>query len=221
MSADRFQSIVTCLLRGGFINRTANPELFDYLEEPDNVDGINDFLGRIGLRALRTGNGETWFAALRRLDDSNRNAARETAAQVKRELRHWVGFLKLTMAALNEPAPVAGSMLHVHRLNQAVHENLNLQETLRTLCQRLRSTPDASLQKMLELVVNWAVRPEQGLLELIDEDRGIYRLSGKVDWVLDMILAIDESLERQTPSAPRAVFQSPAPLSATREAPDA
>lgn len=211
MSADRFQSIATCLLRGGFINRAANPELFDYLEEPANVDGINDFLGRLGLRALRTASGETWFAALRRLDDSNRNAARETAAQAKRELRHWVGFLKLAMAALSEPAPAAGALLHAHRLNQAVHENLNLQETLRILCQRLRSTPDASLQKMLELVINWAVRPEQGLLELIDEDKGIYRLTGKVDWVLDMILAIDESLERQASPPLRSAAVSPVP----------
>lgn len=220
MSADRFHAIATCLLRGGFINRAANPELFDYLEEPANVDGINDFLGRLGLRALRTGSGETWFAALRRLDDSNRNAARETAVQAKRELRHWVGFLKLTMAALSEPAPVAGALLHAHRLNQAVHENLNLQETLRILCQRLRSSTDASLQKMLELVINWAVRPEQGLLELLDEDKGIYRLTGKVDWVLDMILAIDESLERQASPASRPAVASPVPPPSP-DAPDA
>lgn len=221
MSADRFHSIATCLLRGGFINRAANPDLFDYLEETANVDGINDFLGRLGLRALRTGSGETWFAALRQLDDSNRSAARETAAQAKRELRHWVGFLKLTMAALSEPAPVAGALLHAHRLNQAVHENLNLQETLRILCQRLRSSTDASLQKMLELVINWAVRPEQGLLELIDEDKGIYRLTGKVDWVLDMILAIDESLERQASPAPRPAAEPPVPPPPSPDAPDA
>lgn len=221
MSTDRFQAIVTCLLRGGFINRTVNPELFDYLEEPDNVDGINDFLGRLGLRALRTGSGETWFAALRRLDDANRDAAREMAAQAKRELRHWVGFLKLTMAALHEPAPSAGALLHTHRLNQAVHENLNLQETLRTICLRLRSPADASLQKMLGSVINWATRPEQGLLELIDEDKGIYRLTGKVDWVLDMILAIDESLERQSPSALRPAAPSSMPLGTSADMPDA
>lgn len=221
MSTDRFLAIATCLLRGGFINRASNPELFDYLEDAANIDGINDFLGRLGLRALRTASGETWFAALRRLDDSNRNAARETAAQAKRELRHWVGFLKLTMAALSEPAPSAGALLHTHRLNQAVHENLNLQETLRILCQRLRSPPDASLQKMLEQVINWAVRPEQNLLELMDEDKGIYRLTGKVDWVLDMILAIDESLERQTPSASRPTVGSSVPRDTSVGTPNA
>lgn len=221
MSADRFQLIATHLLRGNFINRSVNPELFDYLEEPANVDGVNDFLGRLGLRALRTGNGETWFAALRRLDESNRDAARETAAQAKRELRHWVGFLKLTMSALNEPAPVAGALLHAHRLTQAVHENLNLQETLRTLAQRLRSTSDASLQKMLELVINWAVREEQGLLQLVDEDRGIYRLAGKVDWVLDMILAFDESIERQSVTKPRAAAQTAALFPESKDVPDA
>lgn len=209
MSADRFQLIVTHLLRGGFINRSVNPELFDYLEEQASVDGINDYLGRLGLRALRTGNGETWYAALRRLDESNRNAARETAANAKRELRHWVGFLKLAMSALNEPAPVAGALLHAHRLTRAVHENLNLQETLRTLAQRLRSTPDSSLQKMQESVINWAVREDQGLLEPMDEDKGIYRFTGKVDWVLDMILAFDEAAERPSASAPRTVITLP------------
>lgn len=217
MSADRFQLIAVRLLSGNFINRAVDPELFDYLEEPANIDGLNDFLGRVGLRALRTGNGETWFAALRRLDESNRNAAREAAAQAKRELRHWVSFLKLTMSALNEPAPVAGALLHAHRLNQAIHENLNLQETLRTLAQRLRSTADASLQKMLELVINWALREDQGLLELIDEDKGIYRLTGKVDWVLDMILAFDEAKERETPTASQAFAQTGALFHASKD----
>lgn len=217
MSADRFQLIAVRLLSGNFINRAVDPELFDYLEEPANVDGLNDFLGRLGLRALRTGNGETWFAALRRLDESNRNAARETAAQAKRELRHWVSFLKLTMSALNEPAPVAGALLHAHRLNQAIHENLNLQETLRTLAQRLRSTADASLQKMLELVINWALREDQRLLEPIDEDKGIYRLTGKVDWVLDMILAFDEAKERETPAAFQTSAQTGALFPASKD----
>ncbi|CAB1370162.1 condensin complex protein MksE [Denitratisoma oestradiolicum] len=217
MSADRFQLIAVRLLSGNFINRAVDPELFDYLEEPANIDGLNDFLGRVGLRALRTGNGETWFAALRRLDESNRNAAREAAAQAKRELRHWVSFLKLTMSALNEPAPVAGALLHAHRLNQAIHENLNLQETLRTLAQRLRSTADASLQKMLELVINWALREDQGLLELIDENKGIYRLTGKVDWVLDMILAFDEAKERETPTASQAFAQTGALFHASKD----
>lgn len=200
MSTDRFQLIVTHLLRGGFINRTVSPALFDYLEEPTNVDSINDFLGRLGLRVVPTGNGETWYAALRRLDDSGRGAARDTAAKAKRELRHWVGFLKLVMAALNEPAPVAGAVLQAHRLSQAIHDNLNLQETLRALAQRLRSTNDASLQRLLDQVLGWAVREEQGLLEIVDEARGIYRLSGKVDWVLDMILAFDEATDKSNPS---------------------
>lgn len=197
MSTDRFQLLVSHLLRGGFVNRAVNPELYDYLEDPTNVAAVDDFLARLGLRLARTGYGETWYAALRRIDEASREAARATAAQAKRELRHWVGFLKLTLAALNEPAPSAGALLHSHRLSQAVHENLNLQETLRALAQRLRSTPDASLQKMLESTLAWAVRPDQGLLEAVDESRGIYRLSGKVDWVMDMILAFDEAVERQ------------------------
>lgn len=197
MSTDRFQILASHLLRGGFVNRAVNPELYDYLEDQANAAAVDDFLARLGLRLARTGYGETWYAALRRLDEASRETARATAAQAKRELRHWVGFLKLTLAALNEPAPSAGALLHGHRLSQAVHENLNLQETLRALAQRLRSTPDASLQKMLESTLAWAVREDQGLLEAVDETRGIYRLSGKVDWVMDMILAFDEAVERQ------------------------
>lgn len=197
MSTDRFQRVVTHLLRGRFIHRSTTPDLFDFLDEPGNRDEVDHFLGRLGLRVQATANNETWYAALRGLTETNRQAARETAAQVKRELRHWVGFLKLTMAALNEPAPVAGSLLHVHRLSKAIHDHLNLQETLRTLAQRLRSTTDSSLQKQLELVINWATREDQGLLELVDEERGIYRLTGKVDWVLDMILAFEEAIEQK------------------------
>lgn len=205
MSTDRFQRVVTHLLRGRFINRSSTPELFDFMDEPGNRDEVDHFLSRLGLRVQATANNETWYAALRGLTETNRQAARETAAQVKRELRHWVGFLKLTMAALNEPAPVAGSLLHVHRLSKAIHDHLNLQETLRTLAQRLRSTTDSSLQKQLELVINWATREDQGLLELVDEERGIYRLTGKVDWVLDMILAFEEAIEQKPEvTAPKA-----------------
>jgi hypothetical protein len=196
MTTDRFQRLLTHLLRGGFVNRTVNPDLYEYLEDPANQDAVNDFLARLNLRAVRTGYGETWYAALRRLDEDSREAARATAAQAKRELRHWVGFLKLALAALNEPAPSAGALLHGHRLSQAVHENLNLQETLRALAQRLRSTQEASLQKLLDSVLAWAARPDPGLIEAVDPDRGIYRLTGKVDWVMDMILAFDEAVER-------------------------
>jgi len=79
----------------------------------------------------------------------------------------------------------------------------------RALAQRLRSTPDASLQKLLDSVINWAVREEQGLLEPMDADKGLYRLTGKVDWVLDMILAFDEAVERQATTTPRTTSGSP------------
>lgn len=197
MSADRFQQIAGHLLRGGFINRSADADWFEYLESAQNVEFLDAFVGQLGLRATRTANGETWYLALARIDESTRAAARETAAAAKRELRHWVSFLKLIMAALNEPAPAAGSLIHGHRLSQAIHEHLNLQETLRTLAQRLRSTPDASLQNQLESVLRWATRPDAGLLELVDESRGIYRLTGKIDWVIDMIQAFDECIERR------------------------
>lgn len=218
MSTDRFQQVVTHLLRGRFIHRTTTPELFDFMDEPGNRDEVDHYLSRLGLRAQATANNETWYAALRGLDERNRQAARDTAAQVKRELRHWVGFLKLTMSAISEPAPVAGSLLHAHRLSKAVHENLNLQETLRTLAQRLRSTADSSLQKLLDLVISWATREDQGLLELVDEERGIYRLTGKVDWVLDMILAFEEAVE-QKPAAAASKAKSAAERMGAKDAP--
>ena len=196
MSDDRFRRIATHLLQGGFINRQTAPDLFEYLESPDNVAGLRDFLGRLGLTAALTSNEETWYAALAGITEDNRAAARETAAEAKRELRYWVGFLKLAMTALDEPAPCAGATLHAHRLMGAIQDNLNLQETLRTLAQRVRSTADSSLQSLMDSVLRWAERPEQGLLQLVDEQRGIYRLTGKVDWVLDMIQAFDESIER-------------------------
>ena len=196
MSQDRFRRAATTLLSGGFVNRQTDEDLFDYLESAGNAGQLTEYLGRVGLKPARTSNEQTWYAALDGLNEQNHAAARATAAQAKRELRHWVGFLKLTMVALDEPAPAAGATFSSPRLLTAVQEKLNLQETLRTLAQRLRSTPDASIQASLDAVLRWAVRPDQNLLELQDEQKGIYRLTGKVDWVIDMIQAFDESIER-------------------------
>ena len=196
MSQDRFRTAATILLSGGFINRDADENLFDYLESADNEEQLAEYLRRVGLRPTLTANEQTWYAALDGVNEDNRAAARETAANAKRELRHWVSFLKLAMIALDEPAPSAGATFYSHRLLSAVQDKLNLQETLRTLAQRLRSTPDASIQASLDAVLRWAVRPDQNLLEVLDEQRGIYRLAGKVDWVIDMIQAFDEGIER-------------------------
>lgn len=196
MSQDRFRRAATTLLGGGFINRQTNEELFDFLESPGNIEQLTEYLGRVGLTPTRTSNEQTWYAALMELNEENRAAARETAAQAKRELRYWVGFLKLVMDALDEPAPVAGAIFYSHRLLTAVQEKLNLQETLRTLAQRLRSTSDSSIRASLDSVLRWAMRPDQNLLELLDEQKELYRLTGKVDWVIDMIRAFDESIER-------------------------
>lgn len=196
MSQDRFRSAATILLKGGFINRHTDENLFDYLESADNLEQLAEYLRRVGLRPALTVNEQTWYAALDGVNEDNRAAARETAANAKRELRHWVSFLKLAMIALDEPAPCAGATFYAHRLLSAVQDKLNLQETLRTLAQRLRSTPDASIQASLDAVLRWAVRLDQNLLEVLDEQRGIYRLAGKVDWVIDMIQAFDEGIER-------------------------
>lgn len=203
MSDTHFRRIATRLLGGGFINRQTEPALFDYLDTPGNLEALADYLGQLGLVPAQTSSQQTWYAALAGINEDNRSAARETAAAAKRELRHWVGFLKMTLSVLDEPAPCAGATLHAHRLLAAINDNLNLQETLRTLTQRLRSTPDASLQASLDAVLRWALRPEQGLIELVDEHKSIYRMSGKVDWVIDLIQAFDESLERSAGSARR------------------
>ena len=203
MSQDRFRSAATILLKGGFINRHTDENLFDYLESADNLEQLAEYLRRVGLRPALTANEQTWYAALDGVNEDNRAAARETAANAKRELRHWVSFLKLAMIALDEPAPCAGATFYSHRLLSAVQDKLNLQETLRTLAQRLRSTPDASIQASLDAVLRWAVRPDQNLLEVLDEQRGIYRLTGKVDWVIDLIQAFDESIERPAGKPPK------------------
>lgn len=203
MSQDRFRSAATILLKGGFINRHTDENLFDYLESADNLEQLAEYLRRVGLRPALTVNEQTWYAALDGVNEDNRAAARETAANAKRELRHWVSFLKLAMIALDEPAPCAGATFYAHRLLSAVQDKLNLQETLRTLAQRLRSTPDASIQASLDAVLRWAVRLDQNLLEVLDEQRGIYRLAGKVDWVIDMIQAFDESIERPAGKPPK------------------
>ncbi len=224
MSDERFRRIATLLLGGGFINRQNQPALFDYLDTPGNLETLSAYLGQLGLVPAQTSSQQTWYAALAGLTEDNRSAARETAATAKRELRHWVAFLKLTLVALDEPAPSAGATLHAHRLLTAVNDNLNLQETLRTLAQRLRSTPDASIQAALDAVLRWALHPAQGLIELIDEHKSTYRLTGKVDWVIDMIQAFDESLERsagparrtsapRNPAARNLVPRHPAPRS--------
>lgn len=195
MSAKLIQQLTLHFIEGGFVNADTEPDLYDFLEDnPSNVDLVNQLLGGIGVRILRTSNRRTWYPAYLHLNSSTRKRIEETVTDHKRRLRHLVSFFRLTLAAIGGVAPQGGIAFRISTLSEVIHSNSSLVDTLKLLCSRLTVSSD-TVQGMTNAMIKWAEK--QDLIVCIDAAHGEFRFTGKVDWINDMLASFDECVQHK------------------------
>ena len=194
MSANQLQELTWRFLKGGFVNADTDSALFDFLENNDqNVALINNTLGMLGLKLAKTANERTWFPSFAKLNDVSRPQIEQTVAESKKKLRHFVTFLRLTLAAMGGGAPAGGLTFRASSLSDAIHSNANLHDSLKHLCSRLQVSND-TIQAMTNAMLKWAERNDL----IVSENMAVgeYRFTGKVDWINDMIASLDEFVDK-------------------------
>ncbi len=181
-----FAQVVKALLAGEFVCAVAQPEGYVYLNEVVHRDQVNDYLAKLELQLAKTRHGGAYFAAYQQVGGPERRAAREVFTEVKHSLRPVVGFLDMVMRAMEqEQLLTIGSTVEVNKLMAAVDANPGFRNDLQNLAMQLRVPADGTDRYRLDKVLRNL--KDKGYLVLVNSEREIYRVTGKIEFIQQVI----------------------------------
>ncbi len=181
-----FEHAIFLLLRGEFICRVAHPEAFDYLADADRFREADGYLGRIGRRIATTSQDGGYYLAFVRIGDTERKSIKAQYQEIKNTLRPTTHFFQAVMRAMErEDLLLVGSVLEKAQIMSQIDRDDWLRNELQTVATHFGTTPDGSQRTMLDRIMRKLA--EAGYLVLSDADRGLYRVTAKIEYLNTVI----------------------------------
>lgn len=131
--------------------------------------------------------GHAFYAAHAGIGSEERREAAEAFREVQQQLRPMVNFLVLAMRATQDDSVLMpGSLLEAAALHAAIDASPTLRQELQALAGSLRGLSGAATQRALldRLLKLFA---DQGYLVLANAQRELYRVSGKVEYLYEVV----------------------------------
>lgn len=181
-----FEQVVPVLLAGEFVCQVTNHAGFSYLNGPENHQEVNDYVRKIGLHLATTRQGGAFFLAHNQGEDLDRKAAKDVFSEIKQSLRPLVSFLDMVMRVMQDDGLlVAGTPIEVNKLMAAIDANPSFRNDLQTLASQLKIQGDGTDRNRLEKVLkNFR---EKGYLQFSNPEREIYQITGKIEFIQEVI----------------------------------
>lgn len=182
-----FETVARRLLAGDFLCPYASPELHAWLLDDTARAELDAWLARLGLCLASTRQGTAFYAAHLRIGSEERREAAEAFREVQHQLRPMVNFLVLAMRATQDDSVLMpGSLLEAAALHAAIDASPTLRQELQALAAQVRGLPGGGTQRALldKLLKLFA---EQGYLVLANAQRELYRVSGKVEYLYEVV----------------------------------
>jgi len=181
-----FNQVVQSLLAGEFICQVSDHAGFSYLNDPAHQHEVNAYVGRIGLQLSATRQKGAFFIAHSLDGGVDRKAAKEVFTEIKQSLRPLVSFLDMVMRVMqNDNLLIVGTPIEVNKLMAAIDSNPSFRSDLQTLAMQLKVSGDGTDRNRLEKVLR--VFREKGYLMLSNPEREIYQITGKIEFIQEVI----------------------------------
>ena len=116
-----------------------------------------------------------------------KNLRKETFSQIKHTLRPIVTFLELLMRVTQrDDILTAGALIEANQVMTAIDANPSLRNDLQSLTNQanadVQKTPIAAVWKKYSTYFR-----EQGYLVLVNPEREIYRVTGKIEYIMEVM----------------------------------
>ncbi|TKF32260.1 hypothetical protein FCV50_09860 [Vibrio kanaloae] len=185
--------VLESLLSGSFICPATDREAYKTLKEDRTRREINQALTLMGRELQCTSRTSAYYVTYKSIDDHNRRQVTALMSNVHCIIRPVVKFVAtVSEAAQVEAVMVGGDELNVPVLSAQIQSSPSLMEKLDSIYR----LPKVSRKKVrdnaadkLNVVVEFLVK--EGVAHLVNKERQLYVMTGKLDFVYEVLDFID------------------------------
>lgn len=187
------------LLAGDFICQISEPDLYRRISDDNLQHAINQYLRPLNRRLASNDEGSVYFLAYQDLTSSARDHLGKQFAETMQSLLPVLEWLQLVQEALGRDVALsAGDTLKLQEFIGRSEDNQSLRQRVHNLAtDRFFNSKSDVLDQQIKLI--FTRLKEHGYLLQPHTARNYYRVTGKIDYLLDVVRFIRD--EEQLPVA--------------------
>jgi hypothetical protein len=181
-----FKQLIPLLLAGEFVCQFTHQAAYAYLSDPNHQANVDAYLEKIGLKLVQTRHGGAFFCTHLDTDVDGKKSAQKTFKDIKQTLRPIVTFLELLMRITQQDDILtAGTLLETNQVMKVIDANPSLRNDLQSLTNQagLRAE-NTDRSRLVKILTDFC---KQGYLVLVNPEREIYRVTGKIEYIMEVI----------------------------------
>jgi predicted transcriptional regulator of viral defense system len=190
-----FERVVMLLLAGEFICKVSHPPEFQFLERESERVEIDRYLSRIGRRLAQTRHQSGYYLAFVRAGEQEKESIKHHFAEVKASLTPVVMFFQLVMRTTGrEELLMHGALIESSAIMAKIDQDAALRNELQTVATIYKTVAtDGAHRSMFERILRKL--KDNGYLTLANAERGLYQVTAKVEYLLEVVRFLQENDE--------------------------
>ena len=186
-------TVVELLLSGQFICQTTNEDAYRYLQSGENRQLVEQQLSILNRRLASAADEQVYFSAYADIGEPEREQLSKQFEDVSNHLLPLIEWMLLVQEALNKDLSLSQGMnLRLNELQTVIEDTPAYAEQLNKISRYAMFGSKANeLDAQLKLIFKRLV--ELGYLIRPNQDKQIYTVTGKIDYLFDVIKFIDET----------------------------
>ncbi len=185
--------VLETLLSGGFICATSNELAFNFLQNDDNYQSVEQQLNLMNRTIAKACEGEVLFCAYQVIDEGERRVVSQQFREIAGSLLPLVEWLVLVQETKGDNAPLSqGSVIRLNEIQSVIEDTPAFCEQLAKIARYpLFNSTSSAVDAQLKLIFKRLV--EQEYLLRPNPDTQIYLVTGKIDYLFEVIRFIDDT----------------------------
>jgi hypothetical protein len=188
-----FERTVFLLLQGEFICQVSHPDEFGFLENEASFEEVSRYLARLDRKIARTPHSAGFYLAFSHVGESERDAIKAHFQDFKGTIGPVVLFFQMVMRATGrEDLLMPGAILESNVIMSKIDQDPGLRNELQNVALVSRATgADGAYRTMFDKLLT-RLRTG-GYLTVANSERGLYQVTSKLEYVLDVVRFLQEN----------------------------
>ncbi len=198
----QYGALLEYLLAGGFVCAVSDSHNHERLQQEETRTAIDEYLRPLNRRLASSADGAVWYLAWRELNQELRDQLSQQLRETLDSLMPMLSLLQLVQDTTgSDRVPGAHDVLNRHDIAARIETNPSLRQQLQQLCNtRLFQSQSEDVGGQLKLVFD-RLR-QQGYLLQPHRERQHFIVTGKIDYLLELVRFIQEEERIQVEEEP-------------------